>query len=439
MKVTREKTENSQAFLSIEMEPAEVETALDKAYRSLVQKASIPGFRKGKAPRFLLEQHLGKERLLEEAVNKMAPEVAEKAIKEQDLKVVARPQVELEKMEPVTFKVVVPMEPTVNLGDYHQVKIAPESVEFKQEDVDAAVDQLRHNHATWEPVERPVAYADMVILDIESHIGEQPFINQKDAQFHVAKDFDYPMPGFADQLVELKVGDSKEFALKFPDDYGRAELAGKEASFKIKVNEVKQEKMPEVNDEFAKQVSPELENAEALKEGITTRLKIQAEDVARATHEKKVLDAVADLAQVEFPPVLVEHEIDHMIEDQMRRWQMSEKGLDEYLKNIKKTAEQLRDELRPMATKRVKQSIVLTKVAEQEKIEVKDEDIKAEIEKMTADMTKNKEEFTNLLNSPQSRISLANMIATRKTIARLVEIASGQASSAPEAQKEAKQ
>lgn len=438
MKVTREKTENSQAFLSVEIEPAEVDAALEKAYHRLVKRANIPGFRKGKAPRAILEQYLGRAGLLEDAINNMVPEVCEKAIKEQEIKPVAGPEVEVTTVDPVVFKVVVPMEPTVNLGDYHQIKVAPESVDFKQEEVDTAIEQLRHNHAIWEPVERPVAYGDLTVMDVESNIGAQPFINQKDAQYQVIKDSAYPMSGFAEQLLGLKGADTKEFNLQFPADYGKAELAGKEASFKIKVSEVKQEKLPEVNDDFAKQVSSEFNDVASLRERITANLKRGAEERAKATFEKKVIDAVVELAQLEFPAVLVEHEIEHMIEDQMRRWQTSEKGLDEYLKNIKKTEQELRDELRPMATLRVKQSIVLTKIAEQEKIEVSEPDINAEVDNMTRDMTKNKEEVSRFLNTPQARQSVQNVIATRKTIARLVEIAKGQAENVQTAQKEAK-
>ena len=165
------------------MEPAEVEEGLKKAYNRLVQKANIPGFRKGKVPRPILEQYVGKAALLEDAVEHMVPEAFEKAAKEKDLKPIARPEVQVEKMEPVIYKMVVPLEPIVKVGDYHSIKLTPESIELKEEDINKAIEQLRHQHSIWEPVDRQVNARDMVILDIESNVGAQPYINQKDAEY----------------------------------------------------------------------------------------------------------------------------------------------------------------------------------------------------------------------------------------------------------------
>lgn len=424
MKVTQDKIEARQAYLTVEMEPAEVEEGLKKAYSRLVQKANIPGFRKGKAPRAILEQYLGKAALMEDAVEHMAPEVFEKAAKEQELKPIARPDIQLDKLEPVTYKMVVSLEPIVKLGDYHSIKIAPESVELKEEDIDKAIEEIRRQHSVWDPVDRQVNGRDMVILDIESNVGDQPYINQKDAQFEVVKESDFPMKGFSEELIGMMKGETKEFKLKFPDDYGRTELAGKEASFKVSVKDIKQERLVEVNDEFAKQVNPDFKTVEDLRNKVVEGLQKTTEEKAKKDFQQKVIDALVEKSEVEFPPIMEEEELDNLIRSEMRRWQMDEKGLDEYLQSIKKTPEQFRDEARPSAVRSLKQSLVLTEVARNENIQIDQSDLKNEIENMAKGISDDKkEQFIKIFNSPQSQANVASAIATRKTIERLVEIA----------------
>ncbi len=188
MKVTNEKTENSQAFLTIEMEPDEVEESLEKSYYRLAKKTSIPGFRKGKAPRAILERYIGKESLLEDALNSLLPEAYEKAIEEQNIEAFAQPHIEIAQTDPVIFKVTVPLTPAIKLGDYHHIQVTPEPVESTEDDVSTTIEQLRHQQATWEPAERPVDFNDLVVLDIESNIKDKPWVNQKGEQDQVLHD-----------------------------------------------------------------------------------------------------------------------------------------------------------------------------------------------------------------------------------------------------------
>lgn len=427
MKVTNEKMENSQAFLTIEMESDEVEEALKKSYHHLVGRVDIPGFRKGKAPRAILERYVGRERLLQDALDELVPEAYEKAIKEQGIEAIAQPQIEIVQTEPVLFKATVPLEPTVKLGDYHSIRLTPEIAKVEEEDVDAAIEQLRHQHATWEPVERPVDFSDLLVLEIESSVDGEPFISQKEAQYQVLHGSSFPVPGFAEQLSGMKLGEKKEFSLQLPSDYARSELAGKEAQFKVEVIEVKQERLPELNDEFAKTVNPDFETLTSLRERVSTNLRLNAEEKARTDYEGQLVEAVTEITQVEFPPVLVEMEITQLLKEQVRRWQMADKDLDEYLRSINKTEEELREELRSLATKRVTQSLVLGKIAEEEKIEVNSSEVDAEIENMTkgADNADDREELQKFLNTPQSRGSIERLLLTRKTVERLVEVAKG--------------
>ncbi len=423
MKVTREKTENSQVFLSIEMESAEVEASLEKSYSRLVKRTNIPGFRKGKAPRAILERHIGKESLLEDALDYLLPQAYEEAIKEQKIEAIAQPHIEIAQTDPVVFKATVPVKPTVELGDYHSIQLAPEPVELTEDEVNAVIEQIRHQHATWESVERPVEFGDLVVLDIDSDIEGESFINQKGVQYQVLQDLTFPVPGFAEQLPGMNRDEGKEFKLQFPPDYPKTELAGKETLFKVRVTEIKQERLPELNDEFASEVNPDFKTVDSLREQVSADLKLRAEERARIDFEEKVIEAVVDLTQLEFPPILVETEIDRLISEQSRRLQMGGQGIEEYLRSSNKTGEELWEELRPLATKRVTRSLVLGKIVEEEKIEASSTEVDAEIENIIKGETGDKDELQKFLGTPQARQSIEQLLITRKTMQRLVEIA----------------
>jgi trigger factor len=437
VKVTNQKIEDSQAFLSIEMEPAEVEESLEESYHRLVKKTDIPGFRRGKAPRAILERYLSRESLFEDALNNLLPKACKKAIEEQKLEAIASPSVEIAQTDPVIFKAIVPLRPTIKLGDYHQIQVTPEPVEVSEDDVSAIIEGLRHQHATWEPVERPVGFNDLVVLDIESSVEDKPFINRKGAQYQVLQNYSFPVPGFAEQLLGMGRDEDKEFRLQFPPDYPKGELAGKEAWFKVKVVEVKQERLPELNDEFAKEVDPKFETLDSLREQVLADLRLRADEKSKVDFEERVVEAVADVTQVEFPPVLVEVEIDRLFNRRLQRWQAAGGGLEEYFRSINKTEEELRKELRPLATKRTTRSLVLGEVAKAEEIEVSDSEIDTEIENVTKDTDEaKKDELKRLLNTPRSRESIKQTLMTRKTIQRLVEIAKGSNMSIEVSQKE---
>ena len=424
MKVTNEKTEKRQVFLTVEMEPAEMEEPLEDSYRRLVKKANIPGFRKGKATRAILERYLGRESLVEEALKQLVPQAYEKAIKEQAIEPFAQPDIEITQADPVIFKAIVPLPPAITLGDYKGIRLTPDPVATTEDNVSAVLEELRHQHATWEPVARPVDFGDLVVLNIDSEVEEKPFIKKLGVQYQVIRDSIAPAPGFAEQLVGMKKEEDKEFKLKFPADYQRAELAGKEASFKVKAAEIKEEKLPELNDGFAKLVSPDFASVDALREKVAANLKLRAEEKARMDFEERVVNAVIDQSQVDFPPVIVEIEINRILNERARQLQMSGRSLEEYLQSLKKTEAELREELRPAATKNVIGSLVLGKVAEEEKVEASDTEITAEIDGMTKSAAEDKkEEFRKLLDNPQMRESMKQSLITRKTIERLVSIA----------------
>jgi trigger factor len=424
LKVTREKIENSQAFLTVEMEPAEMETGLQDAYRRLAQKANIPGFRKGKAPRPVLERQLGRPRLLEEAIDCMLPQAYEQALKEQEIDPYAQPEMEITQTEPLIFKAVVPLKPTVELGDYRSIGMSPNPVDIKNENIDAVLEELRHEHATWEPVDRPLAMGDMAVIDISGEVDGRPYVKKLAAQYPVVAESAAPAPGFSDQIAGMKKEEDREFTLKFPDDYPNENVAGKEGHFKVKLHEAKEEKLPALDEAFLKQISAEFKTVDDLRQEAAKSLKLRGEENSRMEFEERVINAVIEQSRLAYPPVLVDVEVNRIVNEQARQLQMSGRGMDEYLRMINKTVEQLQQELRPSATKNIAASLVLSRVADAEKIEVNEEEIENGINNMVRSTPEERrEEMRRLLDTPQTRQNLRQSLMTRKTIERLTDIA----------------
>ncbi len=425
MKVSSEQIENSQVSLNVEMEIVEVEEYLDKAYNRLVGKVKIPGFRKGKTPRPILERHIGKDALFQEALDHLIPDAYQKALSEQKIEPISRPEISIINTEPLIFKAIVPVLPTIKLGDYKGIRVESKPVEVSEKEVEAAIEQFRLQQAILVPVDRPAKMGDALTMDIEGESEGKPFPIRKDLVYELVKESPLPLPGFTERLEGVVKGEERSFVLSYPADYKIPELASKDYDFKVKVNEVKEQKLPDVDDEFAKAVG--VDDLVKLREQILSRLKIKAEEIERAEFEQKIIDAAVELSEVEYPPILTENEIDRLVNEECRRFTDGIKGLENYLKSVNKTMDAHREELRPVASRRVIRSLVLEKIAEEEKIEVSTSEIDEEIEKMAKDADKQAEEVRKLFNLPQARQSIEQFLISRKTMERLKQIASGSA------------
>jgi trigger factor len=424
MKVSAEPVQNCQATLNIEMEPAEIEKYMEKAYNRLVKRVSVPGFRKGKAPRDVLERQIGKDALFKEALEDLIPETYKEALEEQKLEPIAQPQFELVQTEPLLFKAVVPLKPTIMLGDYTGIKVESKPAEVTEEDIEETIVQLRHQEAVLSPVDRPVQFDDMVAIDIEGEEEGESYPIRKNVIYEVARGSKLPLPGFAEKLEGMSKGEEKSFVLSYPMDYEMQELAGKEHAFKVTVTEIKEKKLPEVDDELAKTLGKE--DLASLREQLASNLKARAEERARLEMEQKAVDAAVELSEVEYPPALVDREIDRLLSEEARQFTEGITGLENYLKTINKTMDDHKAELRPMADKRVVRSLVLGKIAEDEKITVEESEIDAEIERMLKDADKEAEEMKKFFSLPQARESIRQFLIGRKTIELLVQIAKGE-------------
>jgi len=429
MKVTADRIEGGQVVLNIAVEAEEMEEAIKKAYSRMGSKTIVPGFRKGKAPPAVLERYFGRDAVVEDAAEHLLPEVYEQAIEEHEVDAIAQPQVEIIQINPLAFKATVPVRPTVELGDYHQIKFKPEEVVVGDVEVEEALEKIRYAQAPWEPVERAAKFGDLLSIEVEGKVGDKSIASEKEGWYQLSPDQPQPVPGFAEQLEGAKKGEERTFTLRLPE--GQEEFGGQECEFKVLVNEIKEKKLPEMDDEFAKSLGQGFDTMDALRERITANLKSKKELEARSEIEEKALNAVVDLANVEFPDIMVQQELEHLAEER-KRYFGDQQSLENYLDSIKKTEEEFRDELRPVAERIVIRSLVLQRFAELEGIEVGDADVNAEIERMMERASD--EGLRQLLDSPAARRSMGQNLFIRRALDRLFEMVTGVKASVAQAQ-----
>ena len=421
MKVSAKDLENCRIALNIEAEASEVDKSLDEAYRHLVKKVSVPGFRKGKAPRVVLEQHIGKGALLEEALEHLVPELYKQAIQSRDLEPIAEPELEITQSEPLAFKAIVSLKPEVKLGDYHDIKLDPgPPIEVTDKEVATAIEEFRRERGAWVPVDRPAGLGDLVTLDIQANVDGRSWLDNRDILYEMDKDSRSPVPGFASCLEGAERHKEKNFSLTIPDDYPIAEMRGKEGGFRVTIGEVKEKELPELNDEWAKGVG--YEGLEDMKEKVAARLRARAEARNRLELKNKALDALVEMSEVQYPPVLEDEEIDGLLKSEAQRLGFRE--IADYVKRAQKTDEEIREELRPVAKKRLVQGLVLGKLAEQEKIEISTSEVDNRVDEIAND-AEDKEKARQLFSLPQFRQSIENSLRTEKTMDRLLQIAVG--------------
>jgi trigger factor len=293
----------------------------------------------------------------------------------------------------------------------------PSKVEITDETVDRVVQRLRKQGAAWEPTERPIATGDAVNVDVESTAGDKPFLNDKNTNFQVLEGMNYPAPGFNQQLVGMKSGEEKEFDLKLPDDYPDKDVAGKEVHFKLKVNEVREEKLPELNEEFTKQIQPGFASPEALRERIKEDLTANEQEQAKTAFQEKLLDEIVSKSEIEFPPMLVDAEVESMVRSYYNRVANSVQNEQEFQSIIGSTnMDKLRESYRPTAAQRVKRNLVLGKVADAEHLTVSEEEMNSQIDLFCTAANEKQEEQRQRLSTEEGRESVRDYLLTRRTM-----------------------
>ena len=426
VKITQDEVVDSETVIHIELEDPDLAPYLDQGYRRVVQRVSIPGFRKGKAPRRIVETFVGKESLLNEVLDSMVAEVTGQAVKEQDLDATGLPKIEMVEMDPFTLKATVPLRPDVDPGAYRDIRIPHEPTTVTDEDIDGRLEELRHSQATWEPAERPVELGDLVTLQVSGTAGGQAIVDEQETTYFLDEDADRPLPGFAKKLVGLEAEADHEFALEVPDDFQDAAVAGQEASFSVHVKEIKQRVLPDLDDEFARSLPENHEGLEALKLAVEEALKSEGENNANRQYEEAVVAAVLAGATLELSPLMVEHEIKHIEEGQDNSLQKLNIRKDDYLRSIGKTSEEQREEAREQAEQRLRRAFAMNKIAELEAVETSEDEVNERLEQVQAAAQQAQQPQPNQ-SAEDQRASVERMLSLEKTVKLLVDIARGQA------------
>ena len=429
MQVTQEELQQRQAVLRIEVEDADLERYLDRAHRRVVQRLTVPGFRRGKAPRAIVERLVGRDVLLEEALELLLPEVTVKAAEEQGLEMAAPPRVEVITREPMALRATVPLPPEVTLGDYRGVRVEPEEIEVDEERVDETLEDIRRETTPWEPVDRPVAMGDQVVMDLRGAVEGRQIIDQRNVGYVVSEEPN-PVPDFGPALVGMWQGETREFTRPFADDHQDPELAGKPCDFIVEAKEVKGRELPAMDDEFAHGVGQGYDSLDALREDVRGRIRASLEAEAQARYEEKVLEATQATAQIELAPLLVQRETERLQQDLRDRVQSLVRGpmgVDDYMTLLGKTAEEVQEELRPRAELRLQRSALLNSVAEAEGCEASDEAVSAEIDGIVQEAGPRGREVRRHFADARNREMVARSLRARQALARLVSIARGEA------------
>ncbi len=384
MNVKSVEKENGKAKVVVEIDKAEFEQALNKAYAKCRKDIMLPGFRKGKAPRKMVESMYGATVFYEDAVNEIFPDIYTKAIVEQELKAVGSPSVsnmDTPDEGGVVLTIETELYPEVTLGQYKGLEVPKREVKVEESEVDAEVNRMAERNARIETVDRAAANGDTVVIDFEGFVDDQPFQGGKAEDYSLTLGSGSFIPGFEDALVGAVAGEERDVNVTFPEDYSAKELAGKPAVFKCKVHEVKESIKPELDDEFAKDVS-EFDTLDALKDDIRTRFtKSRTEQNERAFESAAVQMAAANMT-CNIPACMIDEQVDHQIEQFAYQLQSQGMKMEDYVKMVGGDLSSLRASMRPMAEQTVRSDILLSEIAHAENLEVTDEEVEEELKKL---------------------------------------------------------
>ncbi len=444
MQVTREELPDSQIVLEITVEDERLEKAKAAAYRRVASKAKIPGFRPGKAPKEVIEHHFGANTFLHEAIDRLMPEVYKEALEQEQIDPIEQASFEVVTEEPLVAKFTVPVRPTIDLAEQlATLRVPRETVEVDAERIDEGLESLRHRYATLEPVDRPIEWDDIVRADVNATVNGARLVQDEDAEFQLVQDRTISLPGFAEALIGKKKGKEFQFSVTVPDDAPNEEMRGEQAQYQVHVKELKEEILPELDDEFARGVGEGFESLDALRTRVGDDLREVLEREEEQRYKDEVLEALVDAVQPRFPPVLSEREAERMLKEQLRAAQQNPRGgnekenLEGYLHRIGKSEDELMAEMRPLAEARIRRSLVLSEVEEAEHIEVGDDEVETEIERLTSGVGDQADELRRLFSEEAAKENLRRSLTTKKTLDRLVEIASSDGAEPADEQEEA--
>jgi len=379
LKVETERLENCQVALTIKVDEERTERGLRNAARRISRKVSIPGFRPGKAPYDVVVRHFGKEVLYQEVLDELGNTVYREALEEAGLEPFGQATLSDYETEPLVLKMVVPLAPVVELGDYRHMRLEPEEEIVTEQEIGEALRRIQEQNTTWEPVERPAQWGDLAIVDIEGTVKGKTVVGNKGREMILEADSPYPLPGFSDKLLGMAVNEQREFTLTYPEESANRKLAGQQAHFKVRLQELKEQVVPGIDDDLARTVG-DYETLEDLKAELRRNLQAKAEE----RFADRALTALVEKSQIEFPLLLLEREIDDRLEAFDLNLRKQRLNLDNYLQMRKLTEEEFRKEISPQAEEILKRSLALGRFVESEGLEIEPNKVDKALEHLAA-------------------------------------------------------
>ena len=441
MSVQVENLEKNMAKLTIEVPAEELEKALEKAYQKQKKNISVPGFRKGKVPRAMVEKMYGPAVFYEDAVNSLVPEEYSKAAEESKLDIVSRPEINVEQIEKgkaFIFTATVAVKPEVTLGEYKGLEVAKADTTVTDEEVEAELKKEQEKNARTINVEdRPAADGDTVTLDFEGSVDGVPFDGGAGKDYPLTLGSHSFIPGFEEQLVGAALEEEKEVNVTFPEDYQAEELAGKAAVFKCTIHKIEAKELPELDDDFAKDVS-EFDTLAEYKEDVKKNLTEKKAEDARRAKEDAAVDKVIENAQMDIPEAMIETQCENMVNEFAQRLAQSGLSMEQYMQFSGLTLDKLKEQVRPEAETRIKSSLVLEQIAKDEKIEITDEELDAEIEKMATQYGMEADKLKEYIGDNEKE-SMKRDLAVTKAVDLIMENVKERAKAKSKKEKEAEE
>ncbi len=427
MSVQVEKLEKNMAKLVIEVPAQEFEKALDEVYKKSRNKIAMPGFRKGKAPRKMIEKMYGASVFYEDAANIIIPDAYENAAKESGLEIVSQPEIEVEQIEkgtPFIFAATVAVKPEITLGEYKGIEVEKKTAEVTDEEVDTEISRVRENNSRMITVDdRATQEGDTVIINFDGYVGGEQFEGGKAEDYSLVLGSHTFIDNFEEQLIGKNAGDSVEVHVTFPDMYQAEELRGKDAVFYVEINDIKVKELPDIDDEFAQDVS-DFDTLEEYKEDLKKKLLENKEAALEREKEEEVIGAIIENSQMEIPDPMVDAQTRQMTQEFAQRLQAQGLSMEQYMQLTGLTPQKMIDELKPQALKRIQSRLVLEAVAAAENIEVSDEDYDKEVERMAEAYNMEKDKLTGLISDnekEQIRMDIAVQKAVELVVASAAE------------------
>lgn len=426
MTATWEKKEGNQGILTVTVPKEEVDKGLDKAFKKVVKQINVPGFRKGKMPRPLFEQRFGVESLYQDALDFILPEAYGNAVEEAEINPVDRPEIDVTQMEKgkeLIFEATVTVEPEVELGDYKGLSIEKQDREVTDEEFNQAIEDAVSRQAELTVKEGEIAEGDVVNINFDGYVDGEAFEGGQAEGYDLEIGSGSFIPGFEEQLIGLKANDSKDVVVTFPEEYHAEELAGKEATFKCEVNEVKSKEIPELDDELAQELDESVSTVDEYKEKLRKDLEEAKVNQAEATEKEEAITKATDNAKVDIPEAMINTELDRMMQEFEQRISQQGLNLELYYQFSGQSEEELKAQMKEDAEKRVKTNLTLRAIADAENIEVSDADVEAEFAKMSEQFGLSVEDIKATLGNNDI---LVNDLKIQKVIDLLVAESAGE-------------